>query len=64
MIAPGALDESAGSTRTRSSMTAVAWRTRKYHDDEKAPTVTAFTRRALDWFLDHPSTAFGTSPGN
>jgi transposase InsO family protein len=23
------------------------------HDDEKAPTVTAFTRRALDWFLDH-----------
>jgi transposase InsO family protein len=22
------------------------------HDDEKAPTVTAFTRRALDWFLD------------
>jgi transposase InsO family protein len=23
------------------------------HDDEKALTVTAFTRRALDWFLDH-----------
>src|SRR5271170_5572700 len=23
------------------------------HDDEKAPTVTAFTRRALDWLLDH-----------
>jgi transposase len=23
------------------------------HDDEKAPTVTAFTRRALDWFLEH-----------
>jgi transposase InsO family protein len=23
------------------------------HDDEKATTVTAFTRRALDWFLDH-----------
>ena len=23
------------------------------HDDEKAPTVTAFTRRALNWFLDH-----------
>jgi transposase InsO family protein len=23
------------------------------HDDEKAHTVTAFTRRALDWFLDH-----------
>ena len=23
------------------------------HDDEKAPTVTAFTRRALDFFLDH-----------
>jgi transposase InsO family protein len=23
------------------------------HDDEKAVTVTAFTRRALDWFLDH-----------
>jgi transposase InsO family protein len=23
------------------------------HDDEKAPTVTAFTRRALDWFLAH-----------
>ena len=23
------------------------------HDDEKAATVTAFTRRALDWFLDH-----------
>jgi len=23
------------------------------HDDETAPTVTAFTRRALDWFLDH-----------
>ena len=23
------------------------------HDDEKAPTVTGFTRRALDWFLDH-----------
>jgi transposase InsO family protein len=22
------------------------------HDDEEAPTVTAFTRRALDWFLD------------
>jgi transposase InsO family protein len=22
------------------------------HDDEQAPTVTAFTRRALDWFLD------------
>ena len=22
------------------------------HDDERAPTVTAFTRRALDWFLD------------
>jgi transposase InsO family protein len=22
------------------------------HDDEKAPTVTAFTRRALDWFLE------------
>ena len=23
------------------------------HDDERAATVTAFTRRALDWFLDH-----------
>jgi transposase InsO family protein len=23
------------------------------HDDEKAPTVTAFTRRALDFFLEH-----------
>jgi transposase InsO family protein len=23
------------------------------HDDEKATTVTAFTRRALEWFLDH-----------
>jgi transposase InsO family protein len=23
------------------------------HDDEKAVTVTAFTERALDWFLDH-----------
>jgi transposase InsO family protein len=23
------------------------------HDDEQAVTVTAFTRRALDWFLDH-----------
>ena len=23
------------------------------HDDEKAATVTAFTKRALDWFLDH-----------
>jgi transposase InsO family protein len=23
------------------------------HDDEKAATVTAFTRRALDWFLQH-----------
>jgi transposase InsO family protein len=23
------------------------------HDDERAPTVTAFTRRALDWFLEH-----------
>ena len=23
------------------------------HDDERAPTVTAFTRRALDWLLDH-----------
>jgi transposase InsO family protein len=23
------------------------------HDDEKAPTVTAFTRRALDFYLDH-----------
>ena len=23
------------------------------HDDEKAPTVTAFTHRALDWFLAH-----------
>ena len=23
------------------------------HDDERAPTVTAFTRRALDWFLAH-----------
>ncbi len=23
------------------------------HDDEKATTVTAFTRRALDWFLEH-----------
>ena len=23
------------------------------HDDEQAPTVTAFTRRALDWFLEH-----------
>lgn len=23
------------------------------HDDEKAATVTAFTRRALDWLLDH-----------
>jgi transposase InsO family protein len=23
------------------------------HDDEKAPTVTAFTCRALDWFLEH-----------
>jgi transposase InsO family protein len=23
------------------------------HDDERADTVTAFTRRALDWFLDH-----------
>jgi transposase InsO family protein len=23
------------------------------HRDEKAPTVTDFTRRALDWFLDH-----------
>ena len=23
------------------------------HDDEKAPTVTAFTRRALEFFLDH-----------
>lgn len=23
------------------------------HDDEKAPTVTAFTGRALDWFLEH-----------
>jgi transposase InsO family protein len=23
------------------------------HDDEKAATVTAFTERALDWFLDH-----------
>jgi hypothetical protein len=22
------------------------------HDDERAPTVTAFTRRALDWFLE------------
>ena len=22
-------------------------------DDERAPTVTAFTKRALDWFLDH-----------
>jgi hypothetical protein len=24
------------------------------HDDECADIVTAFTRRALDWFLDHP----------
>jgi transposase InsO family protein len=23
------------------------------HDDETAPTVTTFTRRALDWFLEH-----------
>jgi transposase InsO family protein len=23
------------------------------HDDEQAATVTAFTRRALDWFLEH-----------
>jgi transposase len=23
------------------------------HDDERADTVTAFTRRALDWFLEH-----------
>jgi transposase InsO family protein len=23
------------------------------HDDERADTVTAFTKRALDWFLDH-----------
>ena len=23
------------------------------HDDERAATVTAFTRRALDWFLEH-----------
>jgi transposase InsO family protein len=23
------------------------------HDDERADTVTAFTERALDWFLDH-----------
>ena len=23
------------------------------HDDEKAATVSAFTRRALDWFLEH-----------
>jgi transposase InsO family protein len=23
------------------------------HDDERAPTVTAFTQRALDWFLGH-----------
>ena len=23
------------------------------HDDERAPTVTGFTRRALDWFLGH-----------
>ena len=23
------------------------------HDDEKAPTVTGFTRRALDWFAEH-----------
>ena len=23
------------------------------HDDEKAATVTAFTERALDWFLEH-----------
>jgi transposase InsO family protein len=23
------------------------------HDDERAPTVTAFTRRALDWLLEH-----------
>jgi hypothetical protein len=31
-------------------------RTRNYSeilDDEQAATVTAFTRRALDWFLDH-----------
>ena len=29
------------------------------HPDEKAATVTAFTRRALDWFLDRGSSASG-----
>ncbi len=34
-------------------MTAPAWPTSEIHDDEKAATVTAFPRRALDFFLDH-----------
>ena len=42
----------AGSTCTRSSMTARGWPT-EIHDDERAETVTALTERALDWLLEH-----------
>jgi transposase InsO family protein len=34
-------------------MTAPAWAYSELHDDERADTVTAFTQRALDWFLEH-----------
>jgi hypothetical protein len=34
-------------------MTAAAWPTARSTTTEKAATVTAFVRRALDWFLDH-----------
>ena len=34
-------------------MTAAAWPTPRSTTTRRPPTVTAFTRRALDWFLDH-----------
>jgi hypothetical protein len=34
------------------------------HDDETAPTVTAFTRRALEFYLSPVSSASGSCPTN
>ena len=42
-----------GVRATRSSTTARRLAYSELHDDERAATVTAFTRRALDFFLEH-----------
>ena len=53
MTAPGARGASAGSTCHSIVDDCSRLAYSELHDDERAETVTAFTRRALDWLLDH-----------